>query len=96
MNELSNPLFTLSISEFETLVRGLIQDYINPDGSSKGSERLYSRKEACGILKISLPTLARYIERGVVGAHRVGTRILISQEDINKALRDIPTRRDNK
>lgn len=95
--EAINPLFTLTISEFETLVRGLIQDCIKPIApQAKETERLYSRKEACSMLKISLPTLSRYMDLGIVKGHRVGNRILISSEDINSALTDIPTRKHNK
>jgi excisionase family DNA binding protein len=49
--------------------------------------KFYSRYEATKLLKISLPTLSRYIELGVINANRIGNRILISQEAIDEALR---------
>ena len=93
MEKAINPLFTLSISEFETLVRELILEAFQGLEPKEESERLYSRKEACSMLKISLPTLSRYIALGIIKGHRVGNRILISNEDITNALQEIPRRR---
>jgi excisionase family DNA binding protein len=49
----------------------------------------YSRYEMCKMLKISLPTLCRYVSLGILTGKRVGNRILFSQEDLNNALHEI-------
>lgn len=46
----------------------------------------YSRKETCQILRISIPTLNRYVTRGTIKSNRVGNRVLFSQESISEAL----------
>ena len=46
----------------------------------------YSRKETCNLLKISLPTLEKYLKSGVIKGHKFGLSILISREDIETAL----------
>jgi excisionase family DNA binding protein len=87
-------LFQLSVSQAEVLFKGWIADCINPSESPKTeAKKLYSRKEACKTLQISLPTLHKYIRLGIVKGHRVGNRVLITEEDINNALKDIPIRR---
>lgn len=58
--------------------------------------RLLTRLEACKALHVSLPTLSRYMDLGIVKGHRVGNRILISSEDITSALSDFQTRKYNK
>jgi excisionase family DNA binding protein len=96
MEEINNTLaVTLTVEQMQSLIRTCIREELHSiEPHKEETERLYSRNEACTILKISLPTLSRYVGLGIIKGHRVGNRILISSEDITKALKDIPTRRD--
>jgi excisionase family DNA binding protein len=90
----STALFQLSIGQAEAIFKGWIVDCIKGiEPHNKDTERIYSRKEACKILQISLPTLHKYIRLGIVKGHRVGNRVLITDVDINNALKDIPIKR---
>lgn len=93
----NNPVFTLTIGQMQSLMMEVVREALKTSESKKEeTERLYSRKEACSMLKISLPTLSRYMDLGIVKGRRVGTRILILEEDLNNALHEIPTRKYNK
>jgi excisionase family DNA binding protein len=46
-----------------------------------------TRKEACGKLKISLPTLSNHINSGKIKAQRIGRRILIPESEIESFLK---------
>jgi excisionase family DNA binding protein len=52
----------------------------------KESPKYLSRKQAAQALKISLPTLSHYIDKGILQAHKIGTRVLISE----KSLQELP------
>lgn len=89
--ETANPLFTLSISEFETMFRGLISEALRDIQPIREDQAKYlTRLEACKALHVSLPTLSRYSKLGLIPAKRIGNRILYSEEDLKEALKEIP------
>jgi excisionase family DNA binding protein len=95
--EAINPLFTLTISEFQAIVRELIVEALQGVKPLKAEAAKYlTRLEACKALKISLPTLSRYSELGLIPAKRIGNRILYSEEDLKEALKEIPTNKFSK
>lgn len=54
------------------------------------SDKLLTKKEAAAYLKISLPTLSRYVKLGYVKAHTVaGTRMRFKAEELDRALRGL-------
>ena len=56
-------------------------------------KKLLSKKEAAAYLKISLPTLSKYINGGFVKAHTVtGTRMRFKISDLDKSLRGLRNR----
>lgn len=52
----------------------------------------YTRREVCDLLKISLPTVDRYIKIGLIKAQRVGTRIVVNSVNLEAALTQINLR----
>ena len=56
----------------------------------KTSQTYYTRKEAAKRARITLPTLDKYIQEGKIKAHRLGRRVLFSEEDINNAIEQMP------
>lgn len=51
--------------------------------------RYLTRKEVCERLNISLPTLSRYIAKGLILAQRIGNRILIDESKLKASLQDV-------
>jgi len=87
--EASTPIFTLTVEKFEPLFKGWIKEVLASEKSEEPTNVFYSRYDISKLLRISLPTLSRYISLGIITGHRVGNRILFSQDDIDKALREI-------
>ena len=59
-----------------------------PQKSTEG--KYYTRKEAAKRARITLPTLDKYIQEGKIKAHRLGRRVLFSEEEIRKAIEEMP------
>ena len=57
----------------------------------KANQKYYTRKEAAKKARITLPTLDKYIQEGKIKAHRLGRRVLFSEEDINNAIEQMPS-----
>ena len=53
-------------------------------------EKYYTRKEAAKRARITMPTLDKYIQEGKIKAHRLGRRVLFSEEEIKKAVEEMP------
>jgi excisionase family DNA binding protein len=53
-----------------------------PQKSTEG--KYYTRKEAAKRARITLPTLDKYIQEGKIKAHRLGRRVLFSEETSRK------------
>jgi excisionase family DNA binding protein len=61
--------------------------------TATASDKLLTKKEAAAYLKISLPTLSKYINDGFVKAHTVaGTRMRFKISDLDKALKALRNR----
>lgn len=88
---------TLTVGQMHDLIRECIRKELQDIQPVKEeTAKLLTRLEACKALHVSLPTLSRYMDLGIVKGQRVGNRILISQGNITNALTDIPTRKHNK
>lgn len=59
-----------------------------PQISAEG--KYYTRKEAAKRARITLPTLDKYIQEGKIKAHRLGRRVLFSEDDIKTAIEEMP------
>lgn len=59
-------------------------------GSAKDSLKLLTRKETSKILNISLPTVDKYSDLGILKKCRVGRRVLYSEVDILESLKRVP------
>ncbi|WP_231489852.1 helix-turn-helix domain-containing protein [Pedobacter sp. Leaf170] len=51
----------------------------------KNSEELLTRKQACALLDISLPTLSKYVASGKLPYSRIGKKILFDKNALLKA-----------
>lgn len=52
---------------------------------------ILTRQETAKLLTISLPTLHDYTKRGLIKAHRLGTKVRYKREDVDIALKLIKT-----
>jgi len=48
--------------------------------------RYLSRKEASTILKITLPTLHDWAKAGLVKSHKIGSRVLFNEQELEEAI----------
>jgi hypothetical protein len=88
---------TLTVGQMHDLIRECIREELRSVQPTKeGTDNYLTRVEACEKLHISLPTLSKYLGLGIVRGSKVGNRILIPIENINNALQDLSTRKNNK
>lgn len=92
----NNPVFTLTIAELHDLMIDVVKEALQGIEPKKEEAKYLTRLEACKALHVSLPTLTRYSQLGLLSAKRLGNRILYLEQDIQNALTDIPTRKHNK
>jgi excisionase family DNA binding protein len=57
------------------------------------ADEVMTRVEACAYLKISLPTLKRYIRAGMIPVVKLGRRVLLRKETLDHVLRVHESRR---
>jgi excisionase family DNA binding protein len=92
----ANPLFTISLTKLEPILKTWIWEVLQEVQPKEEMAKFLTRKEACEVLHVSMPTLSRYLNRGIIKGHKVGYRVLIGQEEINNALREISKRQDDR
>lgn len=86
---LTKPLYSLDLQTIEPIFKTWIAEVLSGLKHEPTVPVYYSRYEICKLLKISLPTLGRYVDLGIIVGHKVGNRILFSQKDIDAALLEI-------
>lgn len=57
------------------------------------TEKFLTRQETATLLRITLPTLNSYSKKGILVGIRIGFRVLYREDQVKKALREIPLRR---
>lgn len=48
--------------------------------------KYYTRKETAREMNITLPTLSKYVKKGLIECRKIGNRVLFSKQDIENAL----------
>lgn len=91
-----NPIYTLTVQEFETLVKSWIYEVISNEPPKIPEEKLLTRQDVCNLLSISYPTLLSYERKGLLAGRRVGHRILFTRDDIIPALKHVKADESNK
>jgi excisionase family DNA binding protein len=85
----------ISTHELKALIRESVKEeflaVLNDQAvnSNEKTTKLLTRKEACAMLGISLPTLHDWCLKGIIPSYRINTRIRFKSEDIDKIL-EIP------
>ena len=97
METSNSPVFTLTIAQLHDFMMEVVKEALRTiEPKKKETAKYLTRIEACKALKISLPTLSRYSDLGLLPAKRIGNRILYLEQDIENALMDIPKRKYDK
>jgi len=69
------------------LINSVIAPYFNKE---EPKPPIYlSRNEVAKIFKITLPTLKKHTESGLIKAHYIGRRILYDQNELNSAFENV-------
>lgn len=74
--------------ELVSIIENTVQSKLNSFLSSKEPETL-TIKETAELLSVSTVTIHSYIRRGLFPASKIGRRIVIKREDIEKALKEV-------
>ena len=48
--------------------------------------KLYSLKEAADFLRVSMPTIRRYVREGILEGEKVGRQLYVTEESLQKFL----------
>lgn len=88
--ENSTILHNLTPERLQDLIRSTIREEIETLNPPKTQLKYLTRLEVCELLKISLPTLHGYIHQGKIIGHRIGRRVLFSEQDIINSVKEIP------
>ena len=81
-------LWGLTPQEFQKMLINALEQVIEPLKPAKESRsiELLTRKETAKLLRISLPTLAKWSEQGIIHAISMGGRIYYSLSEIQNIL----------
>lgn len=66
-----------------------IREYYLKKDSASARKKHYTIKETSTELKVSTLTVRNYIERGILKAFKIGNRVLITNESLEKALSEV-------
>jgi excisionase family DNA binding protein len=83
----------ITAEELQELIRTTVREEFQILSPKKGELRYITRNEAAELLKITLPTLSRYTQLGILKGFRIGTRVLYKLEDIEQDVKSIATSR---
>jgi excisionase family DNA binding protein len=72
----------------ERVKKAVAEAFMENMDAIKSQNKKLTREEAAAKLKISLPTLAKFIKENDIPIQRVGNRILISEKSIENYLRE--------
>lgn len=86
-------LITLSIEEFEALIRNSVRTELNarPKEPPKDATQYISAKEAAAILKISQPTLRKYSRDSLFKVYKIGRTLRFLKSEIEQSLPSVRT-----
>lgn len=84
----ASPLFTISIDKLEVIFKTWVWEVLKEVKPEERTGKYLTMAEACERLHISKPTLTKYIKLGLVKGCTVGSRVLISEDDLISSLAD--------
>ena len=70
-----------------------IQEFYSKKESAKARKKHYTIKESSTELKVSTLTVRNYIAKGILKAFKIGNRILITNESLENAMKEVKSLR---
>lgn len=70
-----------------------LKNYYLQKEATKAKKKNYTIKEAASELKVSLLTVRNYIQKGYIKAFKIGNRVLITNESLEKAMTEVKSLR---
>lgn len=89
-SKMTNPFETIE-RKLDTLHELILTLKGGEDIPQPTQPRYLTRLQAAELLHLTLPTLHVYTQAGIIRGHKVGRRVLYSEEDIKAAVQAIPT-----
>jgi len=91
-----SPLYTLSLPRLEAVMKKWIWEMNQPQAQPAAKpepEKYLTRNDVSVILRLSLPTVDKYCQEGILPSVRVGRRILFRPSDIQKSIDSVNQRK---
>lgn len=79
--------------EFKETLKTVVNKTLEEREMGSSEPIFYTRDQLKRILHLSLPTIDRYTNLGILEAKKVGNRTLYLKESVDKALKDYATRK---
>jgi excisionase family DNA binding protein len=82
------------LNTIESLVKTLVGEQKDEKEKAEPPSKpptYYTRQQVSELLSISFPTLNRYSQLGIIPSLKVGNRVLYKLEDLQDALKKVPT-----
>ena len=78
-------------SEIKSLLSEVLKEELSTffTKDKKSDNRLLTSKEVAGLLNITLPTLLKYRNEGIIKSYRIGNSVRYKMEDAQQALQNI-------
>lgn len=88
MNDNDKPMIIITTKgQLKEVMSDIIREYIAPAPSLDISQEKITRKQACELAGITLPTLARRVKEGVFKEHGQGRKRFYIKSEIIEALK---------
>jgi excisionase family DNA binding protein len=86
---------SFAIDEFKLLIAECVSQSVKEEMKSLTApaelSNILTRQDTAKILNISLPTLHDYTKRGLIKAHRLGSKVRYKRDEVHAALQQIRT-----
>lgn len=93
LDKQNNPLFTLSIGQFESLIKDLIQETVSDSKhakppSTEGTPEYMNTRESAKYLNVSVPTFNKLTRGKKIPVYRISeSRVLYAKSDLDAFVR---------
>lgn len=90
MSEREITILNISLSELKELMQKAIQEEFTQlklqDLKPVSGDQYLSKVQTANLLKISLPTLTKYVKKGVIPAYHIGCNIRFRESEVKASL----------
>lgn len=80
----------ITTDQLKEVIREVISEETQRIHSKEAEPTYYTREEVANKLNIALSTLHEYTREGKIKAHKIGRRVLYTEENLHNALKEVP------